>query len=593
MYPDTQTPADLMLARLYAQRGEAEQVEPILQKLLQSPTPARIEFTASFYAQRGQREQARAALAKLDGLEIASAQKALIRGAVYAQYLEPQKGIEFIRQALQAQPGNAGAHRLLIATLLRTGDYEGATQAVRAAAEAAPDSDLLHYLDQHWNVTRIAQQTPIAGALVRAMINSEQYRQIARRALTVLTEAQQVQDLSEQRLSTLRQLADDNPSFFALQTVTAQLHIAAGQPEPAARIARRTMQLFANSPTPARLAAEALAATGDWQASLNAGRAWRQRLGQETVPADLMIAEAQMQLGQPSQAAASLQPHIEQALQNPDNNATIILSQARARLEAGQVDAAAELLRPLLQDSAQWRVRWMQLAAEQVPDAETAAAWIQRAAKLIDAEGQGEQLQLAQAWYNLGQRTGEARFQDRAKEAVQPLIEGEAPAALAHQMLGMIYQAEQNLAESKQHYRRAIELNPELAIAANNLAMVIMESGGSLKEAEQFVRQALKQSANQPAFRDTLAQILANQGDYTAAAEQQAQAANRSSRVSYRIQLAHYQVQAEQYEQARQQLQAIEESDVDLSALSETHRRRLQSVREQLQQEQASAAQAG
>jgi tetratricopeptide (TPR) repeat protein len=71
-------------------------------------------------------------------------------------------------------------------------------------------------------------------------------------------------------------------------------------------------------------------------------------------------------------------------------------------------------------------------------------------------------------------------------------------------MLGNVYQAEQKLAEAESSYRRALELQPNLAIAANNLADLMLQRGGNLDQAISFAQIARRQMPNSAAVADTL-----------------------------------------------------------------------------------------
>jgi tetratricopeptide (TPR) repeat protein len=52
-----------------------------------------------------------------------------------------------------------------------------------------------------------------------------------------------------------------------------------------------------------------------------------------------------------------------------------------------------------------------------------------------------------------------------------------------------------------------LELDPHAAIAANNLAWILSETGGNLDQATELAQTAKGQASDQPAFNDTLAWI--------------------------------------------------------------------------------------
>lgn len=58
--------------------------------------------------------------------------------------------------------------------------------------------------------------------------------------------------------------------------------------------------------------------------------------------------------------------------------------------------------------------------------------------------------------------------------------------------------------EAKAAYREALQAQPDNATALNNLAYLLVESGGSLDEAQNLVERALKKVPGQPNYTDTL-----------------------------------------------------------------------------------------
>ena len=62
-------------------------------------------------------------------------------------------------------------------------------------------------------------------------------------------------------------------------------------------------------------------------------------------------------------------------------------------------------------------------------------------------------------------------------------------------------------AEAKTRYERALAIDPNAAVAANNLAGSYSDSGGNLDVALQFAKTAKQVCPNQPAVNDTLGWI--------------------------------------------------------------------------------------
>jgi putative PEP-CTERM system TPR-repeat lipoprotein len=113
-----------------------------------------------------------------------------------------------------------------------------------------------------------------------------------------------------------------------------------------------------------------------------------------------------------------------------------------------------------------------------------------------------------------------------------------------------------DLASAEVHYRAVLAVNPQQALARNNLAWVLLEQGkpGALAEAEQAVQLA----PDQAQLRDTLARALAAAGRLKdALAMQQAALALAPDAPGLRLQLAKLQVQAGDRKSARAEYQRL------------------------------------
>jgi tetratricopeptide (TPR) repeat protein len=71
-------------------------------------------------------------------------------------------------------------------------------------------------------------------------------------------------------------------------------------------------------------------------------------------------------------------------------------------------------------------------------------------------------------------------------------------------MVGIILQAEGDEAGARERFERVLQLDPEAAVAANNLAWMYASKGGNLDVALQLAQTAQKKLPNVPAVNDTL-----------------------------------------------------------------------------------------
>lgn len=71
-------------------------------------------------------------------------------------------------------------------------------------------------------------------------------------------------------------------------------------------------------------------------------------------------------------------------------------------------------------------------------------------------------------------------------------------------MLGTIYEMEKDYARAEDHYRKALEINPEFAAAANNLAAHLAERTDKYDEALKYANMAKGHFSEDPFIMDTL-----------------------------------------------------------------------------------------
>lgn len=79
-------------------------------------------------------------------------------------------------------------------------------------------------------------------------------------------------------------------------------------------------------------------------------------------------------------------------------------------------------------------------------------------------------------------------------------------------MLALAEQLGGRMGDAKKHYEKALEIGPGNHIAMNNLAYLLLETGGDLKEAERLARGAIQAARNQPNYSDTLGLVYLKKG---------------------------------------------------------------------------------
>jgi tetratricopeptide (TPR) repeat protein len=74
----------------------------------------------------------------------------------------------------------------------------------------------------------------------------------------------------------------------------------------------------------------------------------------------------------------------------------------------------------------------------------------------------------------------------------------------SYTMIGMIHQSRRNNADAQKNYQKALDINPNAVVAANNLAWMYANQGGNLDIALQLAQVAKAQLPDQPDINDTL-----------------------------------------------------------------------------------------
>lgn len=94
------------------------------------------------------------------------------------------------------------------------------------------------------------------------------------------------------------------------------------------------------------------------------------------------------------------------------------------------------------------------------------------------------------------------------------------PSAAIHTLIGLLEESRDNQTEAEKNYRRALEIAPETAIAANNLAWLLASNGGNLDEALSLAQSVVSRNQTVAGFYDTLGLIYLKKELYTPAVEQ-------------------------------------------------------------------------
>jgi tetratricopeptide (TPR) repeat protein len=81
-------------------------------------------------------------------------------------------------------------------------------------------------------------------------------------------------------------------------------------------------------------------------------------------------------------------------------------------------------------------------------------------------------------------------------------------------LLAIIYDTQKQHDKSEEHYRAALDINPDFAPAANNLAFILADQDKDIDEALQLARLAKEKLPDDPNIMDTLGWVYYKKGFY-------------------------------------------------------------------------------
>jgi tetratricopeptide (TPR) repeat protein len=122
-------------------------------------------------------------------------------------------------------------------------------------------------------------------------------------------------------------------------------------------------------------------------------------------------------------------------------------------------------------------------------------------------------------------------------------------------LIGLLLEGQGKREDAKARYRRALDMDPHAAVAANNLAWIYVDEGGNLDLALQLAQTAKAQLPKRPEVNDTLGWIYQKKGlSSTALPFLQDAVQQAPSNGSYRYHLAVAYAATSQVAQARDAL---------------------------------------
>lgn len=447
--------ANRSMAAFAIAAGRFEDAEPYLKRMAAS-SPAGVLALADYYMATRRTAEAIAELREVrNHREVAvAADERLVRALAASGARDEAHALA--DQLIEQNPRNSAAQLAKGELLADDGRREEALSHVRASVEANPDSARAHFILGRLHASR--------GDIPAAQTAFTQVLKLNPRATAAQVELANLylrEDRAEASVTSARQALTAAPRDVRARVALVRGLLARNDPS-----AEKELQsLLKTHPD--------VAAVHVLQGALNAsGR-------------NLPAARAAFQ------RALELDPNSVDALNglNAIDLSTGNVAAAKARID--EKLAARETPALLL-------AAGRTFAAAKEPAA--AERFLRRALELEPT--------LLPAYAMLGQLYFSQRRLEDARREFTELASRETKPIAALTMVGMIHQMEGNADAARQQYEKVVALDPNAAVAANNLAWMYAEKGENLDVALQLARNAVAAAPATPEISDTLGWIL-------------------------------------------------------------------------------------
>jgi Flp pilus assembly protein TadD len=130
-----------------------------------------------------------------------------------------------------------------------------------------------------------------------------------------------------------------------------------------------------------------------------------------------------------------------------------------------------------------------------------------------------------------------------ALDELKAALERDPGQSTPHMLLGMLLESKGDAERAEKHYRSALEADPKLAPAANNLAYLLADQNRELNEALDLAQRAKHSDPEDPVISDTLGFVYYKKGLFDYAIEELTAASEAlpdNAVVRYHLGMAYY-----------------------------------------------------
>jgi tetratricopeptide (TPR) repeat protein len=595
---DFNNSGQLLRAGMLWSSGDPAGAETICQRLLkQKPDAAVIRFAAELYASQGRLDEATRKLALLDQVKLDPGIKQLMLADFAGRYVSQDLALKHLEQAISEAPKNPQVWKQMIAFRLARGQVAEAMAVIEQACQTLPNDSGLKALRDQRQLLSFAATDSSLRPLVQAFVGNPTASD-GQRILSSVVHDVEAKPTADALADQVKALAEQHPQSLSLWMYAIECCFKANRVEDAKAIAIRAAAQFPASPEPQKLyvglllgplGGSLLPDPVKWQEVLSAAQKWRDRTMGQPIEADILIAQADIELNRPNDALNQLDPYVRSA--QPASKAyqpaiLPIYSRASQLLDRSGALAAME---PLLSLGPTGRQAWMSFAVRYL-DVHEAAAWLDRAEKAIPPQAIAERVALAQVWSSFAADRQYSEGFARALAILEPLAHQTDPQEPYLLVCAVAEEQSGRFEDAEAHYRQALKLAPRDVVVINNLAMLLTRGGRNLHEALSLAQSAISLRPDIASFFDTLASVQGNMGSYPQGIASARQAIEmQPQNLQFRATLADLQFRHGDRADAKQTLRDLDSLHPDPAHTPAGLNRQIDEIRAKLGDQQAQA----
>jgi putative PEP-CTERM system TPR-repeat lipoprotein len=435
--------------------GRAAEAEQYLTKIVDiAKTPESVYMLADYYSARGRTDDAVKRVTPLTTDPRTAASAKLVLSRAYATAGQRGQALELVNEVIGHEPKNSAAHLLKGQLLVTSGRRDEALVAIRAATDAEPESAAAQF------------------------------------ALGRLYAARGDMAAAEKAFTETLKL---NPRATAAQVELSKLQLSSGRADVSLRNAEAAAANEPESLQP-RLALVRSLVVSRQHARAKSELATLASAYPNVAEVHVLRGILAAEMNDATGARAAL----DKALELDPASTSALAAQIGMDLSAGRFDAAKARVDARVK-SANVSGEELLLAARTYASAKDLAGAESYLRRAIEAEPT-----LLPAYAALARMYLSQRKLDQARKEFDVLAERQTEPVAPLTMSGIIAEAQGDKVRARERYERALAVNPQASVAANNLAWMLAENGGNIDRALQLAQSANAAEPEAPEIIDTL-----------------------------------------------------------------------------------------